>query len=115
VDVDRHASQRPCRAFDRGMLMSHENLALTLDVALVCCTLLAALHMFKHSIERVAKQKHSVFMLLLPFGITWMFAGGDRADEVEQLVKQALLKRNRAKSSVQDDVVNLNPKNQRAQ
>jgi N-glycosylase/DNA lyase len=114
VDVCRHTSDLKRHRFDRGMPML-QDLPLTLDVIIVCSTLLAALHMFKRSIERVARQKHSVFMLLLPFGITWMFAGGDRADEIEQLVKQALLKRSKVKALPHDEVVSLNPKNQRAQ
>jgi hypothetical protein len=81
--------------------MSSHDLVLTLNVALVCGTLLTALQMFRRSIDRVARQKHSVFMLVLPFGITWMFAGGEKAADIEQLVKQAL--------------PTLAPKNQRAQ
>jgi hypothetical protein len=94
--------------------MPHD-LVLTLNVALVCATLLAALHMFRRSIDRVAKQRHSVFMLLLPFGITWMFAGGEKAAELEQIVKQALLKRGKTTLPAPDEVVTLNQKNQRAQ
>jgi hypothetical protein len=71
------------------------DLAITINVAIVCTTLLTALFMFRRSVERVARQRHTVFMLLLPFGITWMFAGGEHSSEIEEVVKVALLQRSR--------------------
>ena len=50
----------------------------TLNVAIICLTLLAALYLLRRTIDRVSKQKHTVFMLLLPFGITWMLAAGEK-------------------------------------
>jgi hypothetical protein len=74
--------------------LAHD-LVITLNVAIVCSTLLIALFMTRRSIDRVSRQKHSVFMLMLPFGITWMIAGGDNSAEIEEVVKVALLRRTR--------------------
>jgi len=65
----------------------------TINVAIICSTLITALYLLRRTIDRVSKQKHTVFMLQLPFGITWMLAGGEKGSEIEEVVKIALLRR----------------------
>lgn len=62
----------------------------TLDLAIVCVTMLAALWMFRNSVERLTRHKYTIFALFLPFGVTWTFAGGDNPNEVQELLRRAL-------------------------
>lgn len=62
-------------------------LNLTVDLAIVCSTALTALWMLRRSIDRVARNRHTVFVLDLPFGITWMFVGCERTTELEDIIK----------------------------
>lgn len=62
----------------------------TLDLAIVCVTMLAALWMFRSSVERLTRHKYTIFALVLPLGITWTFAGGDDSAQVQELLRRAL-------------------------